>query len=304
MRFSSNNRCTIRAFLLAAISLFLFGCGGGGGTPTVTAPAAFTVSGKVSLNGAGISGVTVTHSGGSAAKSTDASGNYSFTGAGNGIYTITPSLAGYTFSPLSRNITVANDNVTVPEFTATATTASTFTMSGKVTFNGTGFPGITMNVTGAATGSKLTDINGDYTFSGLQDGTYTITPSAAGYTFAPASQDITITGGNVTVAVFTATASASVFTASGTVSLNGAVLAGVNITISDAGGTPLVTIQTNQASSSYLFNVPNGTFTITPSLEGHTFTPSSRTFTINNANLAGQDFTATIPGSGTITFTF
>jgi hypothetical protein len=63
----------------------------------------------------------VTLSGAASATATaDSSGNYSFTGLANGSYTVTPSKAGYTFSPTSANATVNNANVTVPAFIATA----------------------------------------------------------------------------------------------------------------------------------------------------------------------------------------
>jgi len=65
-----------------------------------------------------IAGVTVTLTGAAnATTTTNAQGQYSFAGLSNGSYTVTPSQAPYTFSPVSRNITVNNANVTNMNFT-------------------------------------------------------------------------------------------------------------------------------------------------------------------------------------------
>lgn len=165
-------------------------------TATATSTS-FTVSGRVTLNGAGLAGVTVTMAGaGNGSASTDAGGNYSFPGVPNGNCTITPALAGHTFSPLSRAITVANGNVTVPDFAASAI-ATTFTISGRVSLNGTGLAGVLVSISGAGTGSLTTDATGNFSFSGVQNGNYTITPSVAGYTFLPANRAVTVNGANL-----------------------------------------------------------------------------------------------------------
>jgi hypothetical protein len=76
---------------------------------------AFTVSGS-----AGVAGVTVTYSGtASGSVVADGSGNFSIPNLFNGTYTLTPSLAGYSFSPTSRNVNVISANVTGQNFTAT-----------------------------------------------------------------------------------------------------------------------------------------------------------------------------------------
>ncbi len=63
----------------------------------------YTISGQVTDNGAGLSGVTVTLSGSqSGLRTTDNSGNYSFELIVGGNYTVTPSILGYTFAPPSQ----------------------------------------------------------------------------------------------------------------------------------------------------------------------------------------------------------
>jgi hypothetical protein len=79
---------------------------------TATAQQTWTISGTISPSSAG-SGAIVTLSGASNATVTaDASGNFSFTGLANGSYTVTPTKAGFSFSPPSRNITINGANAT------------------------------------------------------------------------------------------------------------------------------------------------------------------------------------------------
>src|SRR6266436_1884451 len=60
----------------------------------------FTVGGQITNNGSGLSGVTVTLSGSQESiQTTDNSGNYSFTLAGGGDYTVTPSILAFNFAP-------------------------------------------------------------------------------------------------------------------------------------------------------------------------------------------------------------
>lgn len=52
--------------------------------------------------------------------------------------------------------------------------------------------GATVTLSGAASGSTTTDQFGNYSFGSLAAGTYTVTPTQAGYTFAPLSRTFTI----------------------------------------------------------------------------------------------------------------
>jgi len=78
-------------------------------------PLNYSISGNTSVAGA-----TVTLSGAANATTTSAAdGTYSFSSLSAGSYTVTPTLAGYTFTPPSQTVTVTNQNATVPAFTAT-----------------------------------------------------------------------------------------------------------------------------------------------------------------------------------------
>jgi len=67
-----------------------------------------------------------------------------------------------------------------------------------------GVAGATVNVTGTSAGSSTADGSGNYSVSGLMDGSYTVTPVLARYKFTPASRNKTISGGDVTGVNFTA----------------------------------------------------------------------------------------------------
>jgi hypothetical protein len=114
IRRSSLRRC------MALIPLALMAaCGSGtGDTPGGgTGPTTHLISGTVS--GTATSGVTVALAGtSSATTTTGAGGTYSFTALADGAYTVTPSLAGYTFTPANASVTLAGADATGKNFVA------------------------------------------------------------------------------------------------------------------------------------------------------------------------------------------
>lgn len=192
------------AGVLAPVA-FLWGCSGivSGQNNLTPPPQTYSISGTITPT-AGGSGATVTVSGAATATTTaNSSGAYSFTGLANGTYAVTPSKPGYTFSPTSQNATVNGANVTGINFTATAQT-NTFSISGTITPTAGG-SGATVTLTGPAAATTTTDTSGNYSFGGLANGTYAVTPSNTGYTFSPVNQSVTVNGANQTGVNFTAT---------------------------------------------------------------------------------------------------
>ena len=59
------------------------------------------------------------------------------------------------------------------------------------------------------------------------------------------------------------------------------------------GGAASGTTGTTSSGTYSFAGLANGTYTVTPSRPGYTFTPTARTVTINGANVTGVDFTAT-----------
>jgi hypothetical protein len=74
----------------------------------------------------------------------------------------------------------------------------TYSISGTVTYNGSGLGNATVTLSGAASKTTTTGSNGSYSFTSLPNGSYTITPSLSGYTFNPSPRNVTISSGNVT----------------------------------------------------------------------------------------------------------
>jgi len=195
-------RSSAAATLTGYLILTLAGCGGG----HHPSPATFSISGTVA--GAGGRTVTLALSGASSASTaTAAAGSYAFSGLANGNYTVTPSLTGWSCSPASRTVTVNDADVTGQDFTTTAV-VTTHSISGAV--SGATADGVVIALTGTSTGTAPTAGGGLFSFSGLADGTYTLTPSKAGFTFTPASLQVTVSGADLTGRDFTA-ASTTIF---------------------------------------------------------------------------------------------
>lgn len=149
--------------------------------------------------------------------------------------------------------------------------------------------GTTVTLSGAATATTAADSSGNYSFSGLTNGTYAVTPSHTGYSFGPASQNATVNGANVTGINFTATAIGGTFAISGTIT---PTTGGSGATVTLTG--PAAATATTDSSGNYSFgSLANGTYTVTPGNSGYTFTPVNQSVTVSGANQAGVNFTAT-----------
>lgn len=95
-------------------------------TAAVSAVNTYSISGAVTLSGAGIPGVIVTLSGeGTGSMLTDTNGKYTFTDLAVGNYTITPAKFGYTFTPTSSVQNVEGANISGANFTGSVATTNT-----------------------------------------------------------------------------------------------------------------------------------------------------------------------------------
>ena len=88
----------------------------------------------------------------------------------------------------------ADDNNPVP--------AATYGISGTV--SGSSVADVTISLSGAAISSTTTNASGQYSFTGLPSGSYTVTPSSGAYAFLPARLAIHITSADVTGQDFSA----------------------------------------------------------------------------------------------------
>lgn len=132
-----------------------------------------------------------------------------------------------------------------------------------------------------------TDSSGNYAFTNLNAGSYTIYVSADNYTFSPSS--ISLSGGppyNVREQNFVGTYLPPNFSVSGRVTDDGGGAVS-GITVSDGAGHTAVTDGDGHYT---LGGLSSGSHTISPSKSGYTFVPSSRAVS-GPPDVTGQDFT-------------
>jgi formylglycine-generating enzyme required for sulfatase activity len=97
----------------------------------------------------------------------------------------------------------AEVNATTP-----ADTVTTYSISGAITSGGSALTGVTVSLSGSGSQSATNDSSGNYTFSAVPAGSYTLTPSKTGYTFTPSTVSVTVSA-NLTGQNFTASAVAT-----------------------------------------------------------------------------------------------
>ena len=156
---------------------------------SITAQNLSAVSGAVSGDVTAGVLLTLSKTGGTDATVLTATGGaFRLDGVVDDSYTLTPSLAGYTFSPATRTVKVAGTAVTSQNFTSAAVPNA---VSGTVT--GDAKAGVTLTLAGTAgTFTGKSDTSGAFTVAGAKAGTYTLTPSLAGYAFFPATRTVTV----------------------------------------------------------------------------------------------------------------
>jgi len=164
-----------------------------------------------------------------------------------------------------------------------------FSLSGTVT--GAVQADVTITLSDSDSNSTTTDSLGNYVFSGLTNGTYTITPSKSGYTFTPSNWTVTINGANQTGIDFTSALNCTYY------------ISPTNQSFSSSGGTGNVSVTTQSeciwtatSNSSWITvssgNSGTGNGTVNYSVSANSST-SSRIGTMTEA---GQTFTVTQSG--------
>lgn len=79
------------------------------------------------------------------------------------------------------------------------------------------------------------------------------------------------------------------YSVSGTITAGGSPLAGVTVSTGSVSAT------TNGSGVYTLPGLANGTYTVTPTLSGYSFSPANRSVSVSGANVTGQDFVAVAP---------
>jgi hypothetical protein len=155
--------------------------------------------------------------------------------------------------------------------------SSTYSISGNVS----GAADVILSLTGAANANVTTDPSGNYQFSALSDGSYTVTPSKAGFSFDPMSVSVTVSGANVTDQNFAATALARAYSVGGTLSGLGS---GLNVVLQNNGGDDLTLSENGLlVFASELLDSATYNVTVLTTPMGQTCTVSNGTGTIRGA---------------------
>lgn len=163
---------------------------------------------------------------------------------------------------------------------------STFSISGTIS-PATKGSGATVMLSGATGATTTADASGNYSFTSLVSGSYAITASKNAVSFTPSNLQVTLAGSDVSGANFTATAGSNTFSISGTIT---PAASGSGTTLTLSGATSGAT--TSDSSGNYSFpNLASGSYTISASKTGLSFTPPSLQVTVGGSNVTGQDFT-------------
>lgn len=260
----------------------------------------YDVNGRVINNGNGLSNIVVrlyelpNTTNPIQSVVTNSQGNYIFPDVEPGNYRVTPDNPSYTFSPTFREFTVDDEPVTLGDFQATI---NTYTVSGRVSDNGTGMANVTVTLTLNAepgtTRQTTTNGNGNYSFANVEPGTYRVTPTLEDYLMVPDYRDIVVSGGNVSNVDFEA--NINIFKASGQITDNGNPLGQVQVVLTTpTDPTPLAYAVTDGAGNYSFVGLAPGSYRVTPSRGGYGFDPAFRDFTISNGPVTGLNFEANI----------
>ncbi|OGS22406.1 MAG: hypothetical protein A2252_02350 [Elusimicrobia bacterium RIFOXYA2_FULL_39_19] len=233
---------------------------------------------------------------------TDSNGYYQFNDLlEKGTYTITPSSGGYAFSPLSISTVNLNGNLINQNFTGIVVVPpETYIISGYVKeADSTAVSGVTMTLAGLASSSTVTDAVGYYQFTDLSTGSYTITPVKGGYLFSPAELIYALLNSSQTnqnyfgTDISVSTVPAPTYSISGYIKDSGnKVLSAAAVTLASSAGLS-VNVNTD-ANGYYEFtNLSSGTYAVTPSKTGWSFSPLQKSYSPLNSGQSNQDFTAT-----------
>jgi hypothetical protein len=173
----------------------------------------------------------------------------------------------------------------------------TYTISGKVTRTdiGSGVSGTIVTLAGSVASTAQTDANGDYVFTDIPNGSYTVSASMGSYTMS-ASQPVVVNMANVTNVNFSAIpALPAIYAISGQVTFSGAGLSGVTVA---ATGSGLSNVQTDSNGNFTFTHVQNGSYNISATRSGYSI--ASQTVVVNSADAINLNFPAALSTSITL----
>jgi hypothetical protein len=150
----------------------------------------------------------------------------------------------------------------------------------------------TVSLSGDASQQATTGFDGAFSFVNLtDDGSYLVTPTRVGYLFSAPFQGYDDLTGEQTV-VFVATPAN--FSVSGTV-VDGDLVPQDNVTVTLSGTTAGEVVTGPDGTYSFDDLPANGTYFVTPSLPGTSFSPPQLTVDALQDDLSGADFVGLLP---------
>jgi hypothetical protein len=244
----------------------------------VGSPTSYEIAGRIAMNGDPLDGVRVYVSS-TKVTYTDADGFYTLTGLGSGTNNVSAAKAGYTFTKENfSNPVLLGPSRTNMNFIGTS---STFSISGKVTDNNAGIPGVTVS---AGTNQAVTGGSGTFTFTNLSAGIHVLSATAPNLELRPTfgwTNPVAVEWGNVTNKDF----ERPLFVVSGTISgINGAAVVSIGETNHETAA------YSSQGVWRYSVMVPRGRWNLAATLNGFTIQPAnfSNPLNITNTTVGGQ----------------
>ncbi|MCK5838968.1 MAG: PKD domain-containing protein, partial [Bacteroidales bacterium] len=208
--------------------------------------------------------------------------------------TVQPSLQGFGFTPEYRDYSNVLSHIENQDYTASSGSLS---ISGFVSENAIPLSGVVIHFSNGID-SVITDINGTYAQTVPYGWSGTTTPGKEGYSFSPSSKNYANITADHPNQDFTATL--NMYSISGTVTDGTDPLLNVKISFSNN----IDSVYTD-VSGNYSQSVPyDWSGSTTPSMDGYTFIPVSRSYSNVTSGQTNQDFTGSIQFwiiSGTIT---
>lgn len=212
---------------------------------------------------------------------TDEAGFYSLLGLPGGTYYLKASAEGLAFSPATRAVVVP-PNSTGQDFKTTTGYVQLSSLSGRVT-DLYGMPLKDILIDDGNGHQVITDNQGFYYFSDLEQGQYILTPVNDKYEFHPQPVTISVNGEEIAGLNFTGI---EVYSISGqVVDQNGNFIEGA--TISNNYGYEVMT----DINGYFIFtSVPAGGFTLTVSKEGYVFSPNWHYVEVTTTDVSSIQF--------------
>ena len=132
---------------------------------------------------------------------TDTNGQYSIIGVADGMYIVKPVLSGYSFEPATAFVRVYREDQQNINFWA----ASGLSISGRVAdIFQLPYEDIQVTLSGSSTGETSTNASGQYIFTGLSAGRYTVSIQDDAFEFTPELVSVEVIASNIENKNFTA----------------------------------------------------------------------------------------------------